>query len=141
MIVMWQSAVRSVSICVRERPRTFGKPITARQLQNVRGRSRTKQLTELTADLGNTKESVLPVCDKPYHTNKIIVQKGGDIYMRNYALRLRILNYSSFVLISYQGKQHSWFIWFKTTRRGSVVLIGKSLTWFATGRQSFHYCS
>jgi len=27
-------------------------------------------------DLINTKESRLPVCDKPYHTNKRIVQKG-----------------------------------------------------------------
>ena len=45
-----KGAVRSVSICVRERPRTFGNlAITARQLPNVRGRSRTNQLTELTA--------------------------------------------------------------------------------------------
>jgi len=27
-------------------------------------------------DLVNTKEIVLSVCDKPYHTNKRIVQKG-----------------------------------------------------------------
>ena len=34
----------------------------------------------------NTKESVLPVCDKPYHTNKNIVQNGKDIgVLRTYA--------------------------------------------------------
>jgi len=38
-------------------------------------------------DLVNTKESVLPVCDKPKHTNKRKVQKGEEIeVMRNCAL-------------------------------------------------------
>jgi len=31
------------------------------------------------SDLVNTKESVFPVCDKPYHTKKRNVQKGEDI--------------------------------------------------------------
>ena len=30
-------------------------------------------------DLVNTKESILPVCDNPYHTNKGNVQKGEEI--------------------------------------------------------------
>ena len=38
-------------------------------------------------DLVNTKESVLPVCDKPNHTNERMVQKGEEIeVMRNCAL-------------------------------------------------------
>jgi len=31
----------------------------------------------LQSDLENTKEGILPVCDKPYHQNKRKVQKGG----------------------------------------------------------------
>jgi len=35
----------------------------------------------------NKKVSILPVCDKPYHTNKRIVQKGEEIgVLRKYAL-------------------------------------------------------
>jgi len=37
-------------------------------------------------DIVNTKESVLPVCNKPYHTNTRIVQKGEEIVVvGNYA--------------------------------------------------------
>jgi len=37
-------------------------------------------------DIVNTKESVLPVCNTPYHTNTRIVQKGEEIVVvRNYA--------------------------------------------------------
>jgi len=40
------------------------------------------------SDLVNTKESIIPVCDKPYHTNKIILQKWEAIEkLRNYALK------------------------------------------------------
>ena len=31
------------------------------------------------SDLVTTKQNVLPVCDKPYHTNKEILQKGEEI--------------------------------------------------------------
>jgi len=31
------------------------------------------------SDLVNTKESVPPVCDKPYHTNQGTIQKGEEI--------------------------------------------------------------
>ena len=35
----------------------------------------------------NTKESILPVCNKPYHTDKRILQKGKELEkLRNYAL-------------------------------------------------------
>ena len=38
------------------------------------------------SDSVNTKESVLPVCDKSYHTNKRILQKGEEIeVLRNNA--------------------------------------------------------
>jgi len=38
-------------------------------------------------DLVNKKESILPVCDTPYHTNKQKVQKGEEIkVLRNCAL-------------------------------------------------------
>jgi len=38
-------------------------------------------------DLVNTKESIFPICDKPYHTNKRILQKGEEFKsLRNYAL-------------------------------------------------------
>jgi len=36
---------------------------------------------QVTMGLGNTKENVLPICDKPYHTNKRNVQKGEEIEM------------------------------------------------------------
>jgi len=39
------------------------------------------------SDLVNTKESILPVCDKPYHTNNRILQKWEELEkLRNYAL-------------------------------------------------------
>ena len=31
------------------------------------------------SDLVNTKESVLPDCDKPYHTDKRILQNGEEL--------------------------------------------------------------
>jgi len=31
------------------------------------------------SDLVNTKESVLPVCDQPYHTNKIYDRNGSRL--------------------------------------------------------------
>ena len=43
------------------------------------------------SDLVNTKESILPVCDKPYHTNKRIVQKGKEIgVLLKYALNVHV---------------------------------------------------
>jgi len=40
------------------------------------------------SDLVNTKESVLPVCDKPFYMNKRKVQKGDEIEaLRNCALK------------------------------------------------------
>ena len=37
------------------------------------------------SDLVHTKESILPVCDKPYHTNKRKLQKREDIeVLRNF---------------------------------------------------------
>jgi len=42
------------------------------------------------SDLVNTKESVLPVCNKPYHTNKRNIQKGEETKdMRNYAFSVQ----------------------------------------------------
>jgi len=42
------------------------------------------------SDLVNTRESVHPVCDQPYYTNKGKVQKGEKIEVfRNYALSAR----------------------------------------------------
>jgi len=42
------------------------------------------------SDLANTIESVLTVCDKPYHTINWIQQKWEDIInLRNYALGVR----------------------------------------------------
>jgi len=39
------------------------------------------------SDLVNAKENVLPVGDKPYHTNNIIQQKWAEIKsLRNYAM-------------------------------------------------------
>ena len=41
----------------------------------------------LSRDLVNTKESVLPVFNKPYHTNKRILQKWEEVEnLQNYAL-------------------------------------------------------
>jgi len=38
------------------------------------------------SDLINTKESILPICDNPYHTNKGILQKWEQLEnLRNYA--------------------------------------------------------
>jgi len=38
------------------------------------------------SDLVYTKESILPVCDKPYHTNKNTAQNDEEIEsLRNYA--------------------------------------------------------
>jgi len=46
------------------------------------------------SDLLNTKENILPVCDKPYHTNQRRVQKGGKIEdLRNYALTYLLAEY------------------------------------------------
>jgi len=45
------------------------------------------------SDLVNTIESELPVCDKPYYTNKGILEKGEEIeYVRNYALMHTVLS-------------------------------------------------
>jgi len=39
------------------------------------------------SDLVNTKESILPVCDKPYYTNNGISHKWEELEnLRNYAL-------------------------------------------------------
>ena len=47
------------------------------------------------SDLVNTKENILPVCDKPYHTNKGIVLKGEEIgVLQNYALIWHIDQYN-----------------------------------------------
>ena len=44
-------------------------------------------MVRLLSDIVNTKGSVLPVCDKPYHTNKRKVRKGEEIEVfRNCAL-------------------------------------------------------
>jgi len=38
------------------------------------------------SDQVNTKEGIFPVCDKPYHTNKEILQKWKELEIfRNYA--------------------------------------------------------
>jgi len=51
------------------------------------------------SDLVYTKESVLPVCDKPYHTNNWILQKGEEIeVLRNCALRCWFFTASCIVL-------------------------------------------
>ena len=45
------------------------------------------------SDLVNTKESILLACDKPYHTNKRMVQKGEEIEVwRNRALSAQAQN-------------------------------------------------
>ena len=47
----------------------------------------------VTIDLVNTKANLLQVCDKPYQTNKITVQRGDKIdVLRNCALVLRHIN-------------------------------------------------
>ena len=52
------------------------------------------------SDLANTKESVLPVCDKLYHTNNGIQQKWEVIkILRNYALSNSFFS-RSFVLLN-----------------------------------------
>jgi len=54
VIIRNTSAVRSAFVLANDRERSVIQPITGRQLPNVRGRSLTKQLTELTADPKNT---------------------------------------------------------------------------------------
>jgi len=54
------------------------------------------------SDQVNTKESILPVCDKPYHTNKRKVQKGEEIeVLRNCALQHALNASNSYIK---QGK-------------------------------------
>ena len=45
-------------------------------------------IVRLQSDLVNTKASILPVCDKPYHTKKGILQKWEELEnLQNYVLK------------------------------------------------------